>query len=173
MILGQKHRSLYCCLILSSHRGYVGIDIAAPPANEVFSGSLELMLSGDGYGTRVSAGGSGGGRVYSHSMGSDPFNLAPFIFGPRGDRRYFSRGNGVQRKRYRKPKRQVYVPPKLGKRGLREKEMMGDLPGLKRHAILISISFTNELYQLELPRGLGTSRQFGHLRDLLFIKIPW
>ena len=60
----------------------VGIDVAVPPDKEVFSGSLELTLSGDRYGTRVSACGSGGGRVSSHPMGSDPFNLPPFIFGP-------------------------------------------------------------------------------------------
>lgn len=72
--------------------------MAAPPANEVFSGSLELTLLGDGYGTRVSVGGSSGGMDSSQSMGFDPFNLAPFIFGPGGDRSYFSIDNRVQGK---------------------------------------------------------------------------
>lgn len=97
----------------------VGLEETAPFAAEVFLGS-----------------------VSAHFTVSNPFNLDPFIFGPRINGSSLANGKGTRRKKNKKSQRNSFVPPNLGKRSMREKEKAWDLLVSKRRAISISMSST-------------------------------
>ena len=62
---------------------------------------------------------------YPQSVDSDPFNLAPFIFGLRSEQEYQSQGKATRKHRFRHSKSKRLILPELGKRDQREKEERG------------------------------------------------
>lgn len=89
----------------------VGLEDAPPYGARGFSGSLELTLSEEGYGARVSTCGHRCGSVSAHFMGFYPFNLDPFIFGPGVDHNSRVNGIGTRRKNNRKSQQIRFLPP--------------------------------------------------------------
>lgn len=103
----------------------VGDDVSAQEVNEAFTGNLAFSLSGDGSREMARRNGSFVRDDSSLSLGSDPFNLAPFIFGPGAEQGHFLLGSVFHRKKIRKSKPEQFIPLSLGREACMRKMRCG------------------------------------------------